>query len=125
MQKWLDSNDIQMYSTYNEDKSVVVKRFIKASKGKVYKKMTANDNKSDLGYLNKVVDEYNNTYHHSIGKNPINADWSALTEEIDKNPKSPKLKVGDRVRITKYKNIFSKNYAENWSIEIFVIYCEN
>ena len=125
MQKWLDSNDIQMYSTYNEDKSVIVKRFIKASKGEIYKKMTANGNKSDLGYLNKLVDEYNNTYHHSIGKNPINADWSALTEEIDKNLKSPKLKVGDRVRITKYKNIFSKDYAENWSIEIFVIYCEN
>ena len=125
MQKWLHSNDIQMYSTYNEDKSVIVKRFIKASKGKIYKKMTANGNKSDLGYLNKLVDEYNNTYHHSIGKNPINADWSALTEEIDKNLKSPKLKVGERVRITKYKNIFSKDYAENWSIEIFVIYCEN
>ena len=125
MQKWLDSNDIQMYSTYNEDKSVIVKRFIKASKGEIYKKMTANGNKSDLGYLNKLVDEYNNTYHHSIGKNPINADWSALTEEIDKNLKSPKLKVSDRVRITKYKNIFSKDYAENWSIEIFVIYCEN
>ena len=87
--------------------------------------MTANDNKSDLGYLNKLLDEYNNTYHHSIGKNPINADYSALTEEIVKNLKSPKLKVGDKVRIAKYKNIFSKDYAENWSIEIFVIYCEN
>ena len=43
-------------------------------------KMKANDSKSDLAYLNKVVDQYNNTYHHSIGKKAINADYSALTE---------------------------------------------
>ena len=108
-----------MYSTYNEDKSVIVERFIKTLRGKIYKKMTANDNKSYLGYANKLVDEYNNTYHHSIGKNPINADYSTLTEEIVTNLKSPKLKVSDRVRITQYKDIFSKDYTENWSREIF------
>ena len=43
-------------------------------------KMKANDSKSDLTYLNKLVDQYNNTYHHSIGKKAINADYSALTE---------------------------------------------
>ena len=43
-------------------------------------KMKANDSKSDLAYLNKLVDQYNNTYHHSIGKKAINADYSALTE---------------------------------------------
>ena len=37
------------------------------------------------------------------------------------NPKAPKFKVNDRVRITKYKNIFSKDYTKNWSREIFVI----
>ena len=45
--------------------------------------MTANDSKTDLSYLNKLVDQYNKTYHHSINKKPINADYSALTEEID------------------------------------------
>ena len=71
--------------------------------------------------MNKLVDQYNNTYHHSINKKPINADYSALTEKIETNPKAPKFKVNDRVRITKYKNIFSKGYAENWSREIFII----
>ena len=42
--------------------------------------MKANDSKSDLAYLNKLVDQYNNTYHHSIGKKAINVDYSALTE---------------------------------------------
>ena len=71
--------------------------------------------------MNKLVDQYNNTYHHSINKKPINADYSASTENIETNPKSPKSKVNDRVRSTKYNNIFSKGYTENWSREIFTI----
>ena len=121
MQKWLDDNDILMYSTHNEAKSVVAERFIRTMKDKIYKKMTANDSKSYLGYLNKLVDQYNNTYHRSIDKEPVDVDYSVLTEEIESNLKTPKFKVSDRVRITKYKNIFSKGYTENWSREMFVI----
>ena len=58
--------------------------------------------------LAKLVDQYNNIYHHSIDKKPINADYSTSTENIEINLKAPKFKVNDRVRITKYKNIFSK-----------------
>ena len=83
--------------------------------------MTANDNKSYLPYLNKLVDQYNNTYHHSINEKLINADYSAFTEKIETNPKAPKFKVNDRVRIIKYKNIFSKGYTESWSRKIFII----
>ena len=83
--------------------------------------MIANDNKFYLPCLNKLLDEYNNTYHHSINKKPINADYSALTEKIETNSKAPKFKVNDRVRITKYKNIFSKGFIANWSREISVI----
>ena len=100
MQEWLDNNDILRYSTHNEGKSVIAERFIKTLKSKINKKMTANNNKSYLPYLNKLVDQYNNTYHHSINKNPINTDYSTLTEKIETNPKAPKFKVNDRVRIT-------------------------
>ena len=55
--------------------------------------MTANDSKSHLSYLNKLVDQYNKTYHHSFGKKPVNADYSALAENIETNPKAPKLMV--------------------------------
>ena len=44
-----------------------------------------------------------------------------MTEKIETNPKAPKLKVGIRVKITKYKNTFSKGYTVNWSREIFII----
>ena len=43
-----------------------------------------------------------------MGKKTIDADYSALTEEIESRHKAPKFKVGDRVSIIKYKNIFSK-----------------
>ena len=66
MQEWLDNNDILMHSTHNEGKSVTAERFIKRLKSKIYKIMTANDSKSYFLYLNKLVDRYNNTYHHSI-----------------------------------------------------------
>ena len=86
MQEWLDNNDILMYSTYNEGKSVIAGKFIKTLKAKIYKKkMIANDSKSYLNYLNKLVDQYNNTYHHTIKKKPINTDCSALTEKIETN----------------------------------------
>ena len=44
--------------------------------------MTANDSKSYLGYLNRLVNEYNKCYHRSIGKKPIEADYSALTKKL-------------------------------------------
>ena len=56
-----------------------------------------------------------------VNKKRINADYSALTEKIETNLKAPEFKVNDRVRITKYNNIFRKGYTENWSREIFII----
>ena len=74
--------------------------------------MSANDGKC----LNKLVDQYNNTTcHYSIIKKRINVDYSISTENIESNSKTPKVKVNDKVGITKYKNIFSKVYTENWS----------
>ena len=101
-----------MPQTHNEDKSIAAERFIRTWRPKFTKKFTANDNKSYLGYLNKLVHEYN-SYSRSTGKKPADADYFALTENIETNLRSPKFKVGDRVRITKYKNIFSKGYTEN------------
>ena len=83
--------------------------------------MATNDSKYYLPYFNNLVDQCNNTYHHSINKTPINVDCSALTEKIETNPKFPKYKVNYRVRVTKYKNIFRKGYTENWSRKVFTI----
>ena len=94
MQECLDNN-ILMYSTHNEGNSVIAERFIETLKAKIKKKLTANNSKSCLSYLNNTIIQYNNTYHHSIGKKPINTDYSVLTKEIEANPKAPKFKVND------------------------------
>ena len=60
-----------MYSTHNEYKSVIAEMFIIALKSKIYKTITTNIGKSCLSYLNKLVDQYKNTYHHSINKRNI------------------------------------------------------
>ena len=106
----------------NEGKSVIAEMFIKTLKAKIHKKMTANDGKTYLSYLNKLVDQYNNTYYHCIGTKPINADYSVLTKKIERNLKALKFKVNDRVRITKYRNILSKGYTENWSRKISILF---
>ena len=76
MEECLDNNDILMNFAHNESKSVIAERFIKTLKSKIYKWVTANDSKSYLPYLlDNLVDQYNNSYYHSINKKPINADY--------------------------------------------------
>ena len=82
MQKCLDHNNILMYLTDNEGKSTYAETWMKALKGIIYKTMAANDSRSYLGYLNKLVDEYNYAYHRSPGKTPVDTECSTLTEEI-------------------------------------------
>ena len=69
MQECLSNNNVLMYSTHNEGKSVIAGNIIKTLKAKIYKKMRANDCKSYISYMNKLVDQYNNTCHHTISKN--------------------------------------------------------
>ena len=86
---FLKINNIEMYSTYNEGKSVVAERFIRTLKNKIFKHTTA------------------------ISKN---IRFNVLD---DFNEKDPKYKVGDHFRISKYKKIFAKGYAPNWLEEVF------
>ena len=120
--KWLRDNDIVMYSTHNEGKSVLAERFIRTLKGKIYKYMTSISKNVYIDKLNDIVDEYNNTYHTTIKMKPIDVkDNTYINTSKEINNKDPKFKVGDYVRISKYKNIFAKGYMPNWSEEVFVI----
>ena len=111
-----------MYSTHNEGKSVVAERFIRTLKSKIYKYMTSISKNVYINKLDDVVDEYNNAYHTTIKMKPIDVkDNTYINTDKEIDNKDPKLKVGDRVRISKYKNIFAKCYTPNWSEEVFVI----
>ena len=72
--------------------------------------------------LDDIVKKYNNTYHTSIKMKPVDVkDNTYIDFKKEVNDKDPKFKVGDHVRISKYKNIFAKGYTPNWSDEVFVI----
>ena len=120
--KWLRDNDIVMYSTRNEGKSVIAERFIRKLKGKIYKYMTSISKNVYIDKLDDIVDEYNNTYRTTIKMKPIDVkDNTYINTNKEINNRDPKFKVGDPVRISKYKNIFAKGYMPNWSEEVFVI----
>ena len=120
--KCLSDNDMIMYSTYNEGKSVVAERFIRTLKNKLYKHMTATDKNVYYDVLDNVVNKYNNTKHSTIKTKPIDVGDNNKRVYIDEhNEKDSKCKVRDRVRISRYKNIFAKGFAPNWSKEIFIV----
>ena len=119
---FLKINNIEMYSTYNEGKSVVAKRFIRTLKSKIFKHMAAISKNVYFDVLDDIVDKYNNTVHRTIKMKPIDVTDDSYAEyNEDFNKKDPKFKVGDHVRISKYKNIFAKGYAPNWLEEVFVV----
>ena len=119
-EKWLLDNDINMYSKYNEGKSVVAERFIRTLKNKLYKHMTATGKNIYYDVLDDVVN--NNTKHSTIKLKAIDVRDNNKRVYIDEhNEKDSKFKVGDRVRISRHKNIFAKGYAPNWSSEIFIV----
>ena len=117
--KWLKDNDLEMHSTFNEGKSVVAERFIRTSKNKIYKHMTAVLKNVYFNVLDDIVNKYN-TLHKTIKMKPTDVKSYSYDEyKEDSNEKNLKFKVGDQVRISKYKKIFAKGHPPNWS-EVFV-----
>ena len=111
-----------MYSTFNEGKSVVAERLIRTLKNKLYKHMTATGKNVYCNDLDDAVSEYNNTKHNSIKMKPKDVRYNNKRVYIDEhNEKSARYNAGDRVRISKFKNIFAKEYTPNWSKEIFIV----
>ena len=107
-----------MYSTYNEGKSVVAERFIRTLKNKIFKHITAVSKKVYFDVLDDIVNKYNNTAHRTIKMKPIDFTSDSYAEY---NKDCNVTKVGDRVRISKYKNIFAKGCTQHLSEEVFVV----
>ena len=111
-----------MYSTYNEGKCVVAERFIRTLKNEIFKHMAGISKNVYFDVLDDIVDKCNNTVDKTIKIKPIDVTGDSYAEyNEDVNKKDPKFKIGDRVRISKYKNNFAKGYAPNWLEEVCVI----
>ena len=97
---FLKINNIEMYSTYNEVKSVVAERFIRTLKNKIFKNMTAISKNIYFDVLDDIVNKYNNTFHRSIKMKPVDITGGSYPEyNEDFNKKDPKFKEIDHVRI--------------------------
>ena len=118
MKSWLEKNDIEMYSTHNEEKSVVAERFSRTLRNKMYKYMTSISKNLHIDKLHYIVNKYNNTHHNTIKMKPV--DVMSSTYIDSSNDKDSKFKIGEIVRISNYKDIFAKVYVPNWSEEVFV-----
>ena len=78
--KWLKDNDIEIYSTHNERKSFVPKRFIRILKNKIQKHLTAVSKNVCFDVLDNIVDKYNNTQHTATKMKPIDVKHDSYTE---------------------------------------------
>ena len=107
LKRLLKINDIKMYSKYDEGKSVVAERFIRALKNKIFKHMSAILKNIYFDALDDIVNKYKNTAHRTKKSKPIYVTSDSYAEyNEDSNKKDLKFKVDDHVRISKYKNIF-------------------
>ena len=77
---FLKTNNIEMYSTYNEGKSVVAERFIRTLKNKIFKHMTAISKNVYFDVLSDIVHKYNNTVHKTIKMKPIDVTNDSYAE---------------------------------------------
>ena len=83
--------------------------------------MTATGKNVHYDVLDDVVNKYNNTKHSTIKMKPIDVKNNKRAYIDENNEKYSKFKVGERVRTSKFKNIFAKGYTLNWSSEIFIV----
>ena len=104
---FLKINNIEMYSTFNEGKSVVAERFMRTLKNKIFKHMIGISKNVYIDVLDDIVNKYNNTIHRTIEMKPSDVKDDSFAEyNEESNKRNPKFKVGNHVRISKYTNIF-------------------
>ena len=121
---------VYLYATENEEKSSIAERWIRTMKEKMFKYFTDNNTYNYIDALPELVEDYNNTVHSSTKLTPTDASkeeneltvWRNLYPDRYKTSRlNPKFSVGDKVRITKKKEVFEKGYTTRWTEEIFTI----
>ena len=124
----MESYNIKLYSTYSNLNASIIGRFNRTLKNMIWPEFSLHGNYKWLDTLSTLVSKYNGTKHRSIGMKPKDVttdDEEELRQRFYEHRKIPmrrqKIKVGDKVRVSKLKNVFEKGYIANWSTEIFTI----
>lgn len=127
--KYLDDNNIGIYSVYNEGHNPVIERFNRTLKTEMWRRFTEEQTERWAGMITDLLEWYNNKIHSTIKMTPKEAskkknEPELLELEQDNKPikkQKPKFKIGDKVRISKLKKHFEKGYTPNWTVEIFTV----
>lgn len=127
--KLLSNYNVKLYSTYSDKKAAIVERCIRTLKADMWKQFSYRGNYKYMDILPTLVKEYNYRKHRTIKMAPIEVNQTNEQLLLDTvynyeiiNKQKQKFHNGTYVRISKYKNIFEKNYTQNYSYEIFRIY---
>ena len=116
--------DINKYSMYSTMKACIVERFNRTLKSLMFREFTARGTHNWINILPALIKKYNESKHRTIGITPRHADENpssvVLKQRKIENCKV-KFKVGDKVRVSTHKGVFTKGYLPNWSTEIFAI----
>ena len=130
LKELLEKNGVTLHSTENEEKSSICERWNRTIKTKMWKQFTVQGNTQYLSIQSKILEQYNNTKHSSIKMTPVEASkkknegivYFNLYGNMEQLSSKPRFKVGDKVRISKYKRkMFDKGYTPSWTEQIFVI----
>ena len=128
VQNFFNDHNIKWYHTYNRDiKYSICERYNRTILDKIYKNFTLNNNTIWIKDLDKLVNEYNKSYHRSIKMKPIDASKKSNENIVRKNynfeitDKKLKFSIDDKVRVSFLKNTFEKGYTSNRSEQIYVI----
>lgn len=119
--------NVNHYSTYTVKKAAIVERVIRTLKEKLYKYFSLNGSYRWIDILPEIVKQYNNQCHRTIGMKPVEvnkANEKQILSSVYNHVKltgARRYKVGDIVRISKNKHVFSKGYTPNWTTELFKI----
>ena len=96
----------------------------------MWKYFTAHETRRWIDTYDRLVEGYNNTFHRSVKMTPIEASkpensslvwYNLYGAYLAAEYGQPKFKVGETVRISKYKTVFDKGYLPNYSEEFFKI----
>ena len=127
VQKILKKHNVNHYSTYSTLKASVVERFNRTLKNDMWKMFTLNGNYKWVDELPRLLSDYNARKHRTIGMRPAEVTPAIAERLLDtvysaiKIAGPAKFKIGDSIRVSKYKTIFEKGYTSNWTTEVFTI----
>lgn len=128
-QKLMAKFNINHYSTYSNLKASIVERCNRTLKNMMWKQFSLQGTYKWLHLLPKIVHQYNTTKHRTTGLKPAEVNRKKAAQLLRTvynrvktiDPRKPKLRIGDHVRVSKHRAAFSKGYTPSWSNEVFTV----